>query len=234
MPGEPVAVNPARGASLGAQSLLRNGASLIVHSLKPRPTTDAALPRGNGRVVLVIPAFLAGDWATARLRHFLSTLGYRIETAGIALNLGPTSALLAKLDNALLRASEHGPIDLVGQSLGGVLARDLARRHQARVRRLITLCSPVRVPITTPLAPAARLLMRCYDGNWLARRHVIAGPLGVPVTALYSEEDGVVDWRECLLPDHPGCENVRVSGAHATIGSSPSALAAIARALGSS
>jgi hypothetical protein len=41
----------------------------------------------------------------------------------------------------------------------------------------------------------------------------------------------VVDWRECLQDDRAGCRNVRVSGAHATIGSSPSALAAIAQAL---
>ncbi|HKD22244.1 MAG TPA: alpha/beta fold hydrolase [Rhizomicrobium sp.] len=232
MDGEPVAIYPARGAGLGALSLVRNGASLVAGALKPHAKTDRSLPAGDGRTVLVIPAFLAGDWATARLRQFLSALGYRVETAGIAFNLGPTTQLLAQLDEALLRAAQDGPIALVGQSLGGILARDLARRHQARVRRLITLCSPIRVPITTPLAPAARLLVRYYDRDWLARRHVIAGPLGVPVTALYSKEDGVVDWRECLQDNHPHCENVRVTGAHATIGSSPSALAAIARSLG--
>jgi pimeloyl-ACP methyl ester carboxylesterase len=231
MAGEPVAVYPARGAGLGAHSLLRNCVSLMAHALKRHAPADAALPRGDGRAVLVVPAFLAGDWATARLRQFLAALGHRVETAGIAINLGPTTQLLAKLDDAFLRASQDGPIDLVGQSLGGVLARDLARRHPARVRRLVTLCSPVRVPITTPLAPAARLLMPLYDRDWLARRHIIAGPLGVPVTALYSEDDGVVDWRECLLADHPNCENVRVAGVHATIGSSPAALAAVARAL---
>jgi pimeloyl-ACP methyl ester carboxylesterase len=183
--------------------------------------------------VFVIPAFLAGDWATVRLRRFLMKLGYRVETAGIAFNLGPTARLVAKLDATLLQLSSDAPIDVIGQSLGGVLARDLVRRHPERVRRLITLCSPVRVPITTPLAPAARLLGRFFDSEWLSRRDAIAMPLGVPVTALYSEEDGVVDWRECLLEEGSGGENVRVAGAHATIGSNPSALAAIARALSS-
>ena len=87
------------------------------------------------------------------------------------------------------------------------------------------------MPITTPLAPAARLLGAFYDSNWLERRHRIVGPLSVPVTALYSEDDGVVDWQECLQDEYPGSKNVRVSGAHATVGSNPAALVAIAKAL---
>lgn len=232
MTGEALAVYPGRGHALGVMSLIRNALSLVSVFAKPPNIAVADYPRGDGRTVLVIPAFLSGDWATAGLRQFLSGLGYRVETAGIALNMGPTPRLLRKLDSALLRL-EGERVDVIGQSLGGVLARDLAQRHAARVRQVITLCSPIRVPITTPLAPAARLLSVFYDSAWLSRRHAIAGPLGVPVTALYSEEDGVVDWRECLQDDHPGCRNIRVSGAHATIGSNPSALAAIARALSS-
>jgi pimeloyl-ACP methyl ester carboxylesterase len=232
MQGEPLAVYPDEGP-LGLASLFRNGLSLVASTVKaPAPVFDT-LPSGNGRIVLVIPAFLAGDWATAHLRAFLVRLGYRVVTANIAFNLGPTPQLVAKLDRVLESAAANGPIDIVGQSLGGVLARDLARRHARCVRRVVTLCSPIRVPITTPLAPAAQALAALYDKDWLARRAVIAGPLGVPVTALYSEDDGVVDWRECLQDDQPGCENVRVEGAHATIGSSPSALAAIAKALSS-
>ena len=214
------------------RSLIRNGLSLVSTLAEPPNAMPAGLPRGDGRIVLVIPAFLSGDWATAGLRAFLAHLGYRVETAGVALNMGPTSRAdpQTRSDVDALGA-EGAPIDVIGQSLGGVLARDLAQRHPRQVRHVITLCSPIRVPITTPLAPAARLLSVLYDFDWLARRHAIAGPLGVPVTALYSEDDGVVDWRECLQDDRPGCRDIRVSGAHATIGSSPSALAAIAHAL---
>jgi pimeloyl-ACP methyl ester carboxylesterase len=230
MTGEALAVYPARDHALGIRSLIRNALSLVSILAKPPRLPALDYPRGDGRIVLVIPAFLSGDWATAGLRQFLSQLGYRVETAGIALNMGPTPQLIAKLDTTLLRLGD-APIDIIGQSLGGVLARDLAQRHASRVRQVITLCSPIRVPITTPLAPAARLLSMLYDSDWLARRHAIAGPIGVPVIALYSEDDGVVDWRECLQDDRPGCRNVRVSGAHATIGSNPSALTAIAQAL---
>ena len=232
MTSEALAVYPGRNSPLGVRSMIRNGLSLVSTIAGPPNAMPAGLPRGDGRIVLVIPAFLSGDWATAGLRAFLAHLGYRVETAGVALNMGPTSTLIRKLDRTLMRLAPPGaPIDVIGQSLGGILARDLAQRHPRQIRHVITLCSPIRVPITTPLAPAARLLSVTYDFDWLARRHAIAGPLGVPVTALYSEDDGVVDWRECLQHDRPGCRDIRVFGAHATIGSSPSALTAIAHAL---
>jgi len=233
MRSEALAVYPKRDHALGLSSLFRNGMSLASTLLKPPSVVTGEIPRGDGRIVLVIPAFLSGDWATAGLRGFLSQIGYRVETAGIALNFGPTTQLIGKLDRTLLRlaASQGAAVDVIGQSLGGVLARDLAERRPDCVRHLITLCSPIRVPITTPLAPAARMLGVFYDSSWLERRHRIVGPLSVPVTALYSEDDGVVDWRECLQDEYPGSKNVRVSGAHATVGSNPAALAAIAEAL---
>jgi pimeloyl-ACP methyl ester carboxylesterase len=233
MDGEPLVVRPARNTSLGLRSLLLNAGSLVTATLKPESLDARDLPHGDGCIVLVIPAFLAGDWMTAHLRRFLASLGYRPETANVFLNLGATARLIAKLDTALVRLNERqgGPIHIVGQSLGGVLARDLALRHPRCVRRVVTLCSPIRVPITTPLAPGAPLVTPFFDRGWLERRSAICGAIGVPVTALYSEEDGVLDWRECLQDDRPGCENVRVNGAHSTIGTNPSALAAIARAL---
>lgn len=230
---EPLAVLPPAGSALGPRSLLRNAASLVATSLQ-RPRLDASgLPRGDGRVVLVIPAFLAGDWATTDLRQLLSRLGYRVETAGITVNLGPTPRLVAKLERAFLDtcSNRRVPVDLVGQSLGGVLARDLAARFPDRVGRVVTLCSPIRSPITTPLAPLARVLSPLYDQDWLARRQATIGALAVPVFALYSDEDGVIDWRECLQDENPTRTNIRVPGLHATIGTNVAALAAIARAL---
>jgi pimeloyl-ACP methyl ester carboxylesterase len=229
----PVAVLPPRRSVLGFKSLLANGGSLIAALLR-RQTIDAnALPRGDGAIVLVIPAFLAGDAMTAGLRRFLKYLGYRPEIANVRMNIGATPRLIAKLEAALIRLSNEqgGPIFVVGQSLGGVLARDLALRYPQHIRRVVTLCSPIRVPITTPLAFGLPLIAPFFDRDWLARRDAICGPLSVPVTALYSQDDGVVDWRECLQDNYPASENIRVEGAHSTIGASPSALAAIARAL---
>jgi pimeloyl-ACP methyl ester carboxylesterase len=230
------AVLPPRGSQLGVASWLKDLRSLAASTLQPPPFATEDVPRGKGEVVLTIPGFLAGDWTMIRLRNFLSNLGYRVETPGIEFNAGPTAQIIACLDAALLRLAEEsgGPIALIGQSLGGVLARELAHRHPQAVRQVITLCSPIRFPISTPLAPFAQLLAPFHDPVWLARAAAIVGqPPAAPVTAIYSPDDGIVDWRQCLQDEAPGYANVAVAGAHSTMGSNPAAQAAIARALAS-
>jgi pimeloyl-ACP methyl ester carboxylesterase len=203
-------------------------------SVHPPPYPVQDLPRGDCDTVLLLPGFLAGDWTMDRLRRFLEALDYRVEQAGIVFNPGPTAATLARIESTLLRLSaERGPVHLVGQSLGGVFARELARNHPRRVRSVVTLCTPIRFPVTTPLAPFARALAPFHSAEWSARMHEIAKPLVVPTTAIYSQEDGIVDWRQCLQDDAPSSRNVRVSGAHSTMGSNPEAQIAVAMALGS-
>jgi len=226
-----VAVFPPKGSSLGLQSFSREVAEAAWDSISPPEFAGGALPRGDGQTVLLIPGFLAGDWTMRRLRAFLAGLGYRVETARVFFNPGPTAGMIAQLDAALLRLAHRGKVNLIGQSLGGVLARSLALRHPQSVRRVVTMCSPIRFPVTTPLEPFAQMLAPFHDAKWVALRHEIAGPLPVPVTAIYSIDDGIVDWRQCVQDEAPGCDNIRVRGAHTVVGSNPQAQAAIAFAL---
>jgi len=215
------AVLPPRGSPLGFASGLREMGAFWAATLRP-PPFPADVPRGDGHSVFVIPGFLAGDWTTARLRAFLRLTGYRVETARIGFNAGPTPRMLARLDETLLRLSSGGErVSIVGQSLGGILARSLAVRHPARVRAVVTLCSPIRFPVTTPLQPFAAMLTRFQDADWLADRDHVTRACGAPVTAIYTEEDGIVDWRQCLQDESADCRNVRVGGAHSTAGSNP-------------
>ena len=202
-------------------------------TIRPPPYAAQELPPGDGRTVLLVPGFLAGDWTMSRLKAFLVRLGYRAEQAGITFNPGPTAGTIARLESALLRISaETGSVDLVGQSLGGVFARELARRHARHVRSVVTLCTPIHFPVTTPLAPFAHAFAPFHDADWVGRSGELASPLPVPVTAIYSCEDGIVDWRQCLQQESPGCRNVCVSGAHSTVGSNPEVQIAVAKALG--
>jgi hypothetical protein len=229
---ERVAVFPPKDSGLGFESWAREMASLARTTLDPPQFPDQPLPRGQGRTVLLIPGFLSGDWSMARLAAFLRSLDYRVETARVFFNPGPTAGMVARLDETMLRLAKNGPIHIVGQSLGGVLARHLARRHPDKVCRVVTLCSPIRFPVTTPLEPFTRLLKPFLDPKWVRSRHEIAMPLPVPVTAIYSPEDGIVDWRQCLQDDAPGAENVLVRGTHSAMGSNPKAQIVIALALG--
>jgi hypothetical protein len=226
------AILPSRGSLLGFRSWARELGSLASVTFRPPAIATRELPRGEGRTVLLIPGFLAGDWTMSRLREFLLGLGYRVEHAGIVFNPGPTAATVARLESALARlGAEVGPVDLVGQSLGGVFARELARRHPQQVRSVVTLCTPIRFPVTTPLAPFAVAFAPFHDSQWIGGGEDLARPLPVPVTALYSEDDGIVDWRQCLQDETPDHRNIRISGAHSTVASNPEAQVAIAMAL---
>lgn len=227
------AVLPPKGSHLGFASASREAGAFWACVVKPPPfPTDVAA--GDGHTVLVIPGFLAADWTTGRLRAFLRQIGYHTKTARIRFNAGPTPRMLARLDETLLALSKDAPISIIGQSLGGVLARSLAMRHPARVRSVITLGSPIRFPVTTPLQPFAQMLTPFQDKSWLADMNRLSCDPGVPVTAVYSEDDGIVDWRQCLQDETDLCRNVRISGAHATMGSNPQAQVAMARALSAS
>lgn len=161
-------------------------------------------PRGDGHGVLVLPGWLTGDAATGPLRRLLRRLGHSAHGWGLGRNLGPTDEIRAGLPQRLLALHEStgGPVSLVGMSLGGVLARGLAREHPALVRRVVTIGSPFRP----------------YE--------IGAAPLPVPSTAIYSRGDGIVDWRTCV--DVDGRESVEVRGSHCGLGHNPLAVRVVA------
>lgn len=196
------------------------------------PLPDARrLPHGGGHVVLVLPAFLTGDWATAPFRRFLRQCGLRAEGWGLGTNWGPTPGVLRGLRRRLtdLRDQEGGPVSLVGISLGGLLARDLAHRQPQDVKQLITLASPWRLPTASTIEPLVHAASRFYSRDIdLAR---LGQPLAVPETSLYTRDDGVVAWQTCRAESAQAGTAVEVGGAHLTICRNPRALAVVAERL---
>lgn len=207
---------------------LREMASLLFYW--PGAPDHSALPKGDGHVVLVIPAFLTTDAMTRPVRRLLARLGYRPFGSALGLNWGPTPSLLARLRRRLaeLRALEGGPISVIGASLGGIMARDLAYDRPEDIRQVITLASPVRFPTASTIEPIFDLSTRFYSPSIdLAR---FAAPLPVPSTAIYTRDDGIVAWETCRRDDE-GATAVEVTGAHVTICRNPQALRAVAERL---
>src|SRR5204862_1301046 len=192
-------VRPAAGSGLGFFSWAREMGEAVRSAILP-PRFPQDLPRGQGQTVLMIPGFLAGDWTMNRLREFLLGLDYRVVYAGVALNLGPTKRLIPQLEHAVEKvfADTGAPIIVIGQSLGGVFARGLAHRHPDKIAHVVTLCSPIHFPIATPLEGIANLLAPLHDPAVLDLQNEIVRTPPVPVTAIYSKSDGIVDWRSCL------------------------------------
>jgi hypothetical protein len=184
-------------------------------------------------MVMALPGFLTGDWAMARHREFLRARGFNVVSSGIAFNAGPTKKAIAALDERLFRWSDRakGPISLVGSSLGGVFARAMAMRFPDRVARVVTLCSPIRFPVTTSLAPAVWAFEWRHDPEFKKLAPDVARNPQAPVLAIYSTVDGIVDWRSCLQDEDATHVNLRIDGAHTTMGSNPIAQAAVAREL---
>jgi pimeloyl-ACP methyl ester carboxylesterase len=194
----------------------------------------ATAPRGDGHGVLVLPGLLASDTSTLPLRGFLGWLGYAVRGWDLGRNRGPTEDVLAGLPRALLthvRRTGH-PVSLVGWSLGGIYARELARRHPGHVRRVITLGSPFALNDPRRQSRVHGLyqsLSRLHaDGVRLPSSEERAQPIGVPSTSVYSRLDGIVSWQACVEPETERHQNVEVRCSHLGFGVDPATLWLIA------
>jgi pimeloyl-ACP methyl ester carboxylesterase len=191
-----------------------------------------ALPVGDGHPVLVLPGLLAGDGSTLPLRRILRDLGYRVHGWRLGRNLGPTAEAVAGMGERLaeLHTRYQAPISLIGWSLGGIYAREMARRRPDWIRQVITLGSPFRLSDERQ-SHATRAF------NRYSHRHIApAGlpldheteALPVPATSIYSRHDGVVAWQTCLDRPSPRAENIAVIGSHFGYGHNPAVVWVIA------
>jgi pimeloyl-ACP methyl ester carboxylesterase len=211
---------PRPGAPVSVRTWWRDIGCAARAALSPPPYPgDAA--RGNGQSVLVLPGFGAPDATTRRLRGFLVRQGFDARPWGCGVNLGPVPGLLARLEQRVMDAAGDGPVALVGVSLGGTFAREMARRLPGKVSRIVTLGTPVRLPVVSPLAPVAWAARRLWDAEGFATVARIGEAVPVPLTAIVSPVDGVLDWRGCLPEPSDTVEIVEIAGAHSAMGSDP-------------
>ena len=186
---------------------------------------------GHRKSVMLIPGFMAGDMTLAPLAGLCRWLGHKTFFTGIRSNSNCPRETLMHLERHLERIYEdEGRVVIIGQSLGGVYAREIAARRPERVERVITLGSPVRLVEDSANAlviTMARLVSRlrnmddgcltqsCSCGMMLMERHPGEGP----TTVLYSKTDGVVHWESCV--DRSGAatvENLEVMASHVGMG----------------
>jgi pimeloyl-ACP methyl ester carboxylesterase len=214
------AVFPQRGAPVSLASWAREMADVARATIAPPPFPDDAA-RGEGQPVIVLPGFFTHDVATARLRDFLSAQGFAPRPWPCGMNLGPMPKVLAQVERQVADTAErHGKVALVGISLGGTIAREIAHRRPGQISRVITLGSPIRLPVISPLAPFAHATSLLWEPEARATFARIAQALPVPLTAVVSPIDGIVDWR-CCLPEPGEGEVVEVANGHSTMASSP-------------
>lgn len=187
-------------------------------------------PRGDGHPVLVLPGLAASDVSTRPLRSYLKAQGYAVHGWKLGPNHGPRPGVEDGIDARLAElADRHGcKVSLIGWSLGGVFAREAARRAPERVRQVITLGSPFA---NEPKASNAWQLYEALSGrrveDWPGREDMKLPP-PVPSTAIYTRTDGIVAWQGCREQQSATTQNIEVEGSHSGLGFNPAVLYAIA------
>jgi len=218
----PFAIWPPADSPVSVRTWLKEVAAVGRLTASP-PLFPEDAARGSGQKVIVLPGFCAVDNSTIRLRNFLNRQGFDAQPWDCGPNLGPTRTILNNLERLLEdSAAEQGrPVALVGISLGGTIAREIAKRRPDCVARIITMVSPIKLPVASPLAPLAKFAALVWDGD--ARQAIarVAEPPPVPLTAIVNPKDGVVDWRACVPDPAPNVEIVTIEGEHMTMASNP-------------
>lgn len=183
----------------------------------------AAAPRGDGHLVVDIPGWKAPELTGAPLRAYLARLGYDARGWGFGTNTGDPRRDVERLSARVLElVDERGePASLVGWSLGGVIAREVARRHPDAVRRVVTYGTPVTGGARHTSVARSSTAGADAHADRVARRLDAASPIRVPLTVLFSRRDGVVAWQACIDRSTPSAEHVEVSSTHLGMGFDP-------------
>ena len=173
------------------------------------------------RTVMVLPGRGGNDASTAPLRAYLRSLGHEVHGWGLGVHRGEVLHNVALLKRRLVALQESGgrPVALVGWSLGGIVARELARQEPDRVSHVITFGAPlVGGAKYTALASTYRARGVDLDETEreLARRALLAEHISV--TSIFSKLDGVVSWPACVDRINPQAENIEVVATHLSLG----------------
>ena len=214
-------------------------AALNAATLLPAWPLLLRAPRGDGHPVLVLPGFTASDLSTRVLRGYLRELGYHVHAWRLGRNLGPNRETIDGLRERVRQLADRHqqPMSIVGWSLGGIYAREIARATPRGVRMVITMGSPIRLR-DRRASNAGSLFATVRPGAATGGRadprppEDSRGALPVPATAIYTRSDGVVPWQSCLEVPSSRSESVEVTGSHTGLGVNPAALWVIADRLG--
>jgi len=189
-------------------------------------------PGGDGHPVLVLPGLVASDVSTRPLRSFLSNHGYAVSGWRQGRNYGLRDGVAEGMIELVREIAQRSgrKVSLIGWSLGGVYARQLAKISPDEVRTVITLGSPFAAH---PRSTNAWRVYEFASGKRADDRsgdfgQALADPPPVPATAIFSRSDGVCAWRGCIERPSAHTENIEVYGSHCGLGHHPAVVYAVA------
>ena len=180
----------------------------------------------NWRPTLLIPGFLAGDASLYPLGSRLRSEGHQVYYAGIWMNADCPARTLERIRKRVheLSLQSNRKVIVIGHSLGGIYARELARREPQLVERIILLGSPVKHSLgnTSPILRPFVAAMRMMHGECMKSVSESCKDCGldlpqaapeVPETCIYTKTDGIVEWHSCI-DEGPMVECIEVDSSH--------------------
>jgi triacylglycerol lipase len=200
------------------------------------------VPHGDGGPVMLIPGFLAGDMSLSVMGSWLRRIGHRPHESGILVNVACSDRALDDLEHRAesVAARSGRKLALIGHSRGGHFAKALAHRRPDLVERVVSLGAGLDTPfdISIPTRAAVRAVRWFHRGEGcftdtcrcrFAHDYAAEFPADIPLTSVYSKEDGVVWWEACCVPY---ARNVEVTGSHVGLAFNRKVYRVIATALG--
>ena len=202
-------------------------------ALLPAWPVLARAPQGDGHAVMVFPGLSANDVSTLPLRSYVRSRGYSALGWEQGFNFGPRAGVLDQIRQRLVRTFESTgrKVSLLGWSLGGVYARELAKDLPHMVRGVITLGTPFG---GSHRSTNAWCLYELASGRSIAREadnYDLPAAPPVPTTSIFSRSDGIVAWKGSIQAPsahNPHTENIEVLASHVGLGLNPSAWWAVA------
>ena len=190
-------------------------------------------PVGDGHPVIIFPGLSASDSSTVPLRHYLGTLNYKVSGWNQGFNFGARAGVLDTVSRQVIDTFEatRQPVSLIGWSLGGVYAREIAKMLPHMVRSVITLGTPFS---GSPRSTNAWRIYELTSGRKIegeSHKYDLPGAPPVPTTSVFSRTDGIVAWKASIQKPsklNPHTENIEVLASHVGLGLNPSAWWAVA------
>jgi len=206
----------------GNKVLIESRGILQIPRLMMRTPALLRGPKGSNQPALFLPGLKASDISNLPMRSFLRRQGFQTFGWELGTNHGDVERLMAPVIQRTVDLYERcgEAITLVGWSLGGILAREVARQRPELIAQVITYGTPVvGGPLYTSVNGVYSAVERREIAVRLAERNLI--PINVPITALYSQRDGIVAWRACIDTFSADIEHIEIESAHIAMGIDP-------------
>jgi hypothetical protein len=191
----------------------------ILGAIFHKEANENALPKNFKHTIIVYPGFLTGNFSTIMMRRYLKSFGHNVFGWEGGINSGYCRKVDQALEDQFLKiSSENEKVVLIGWSLGGIYARELARKYPKKVLKVIAIGSPFG---NIMKGTNIRWLYMFISGKKIRDLHPtllkkLSKPLAVPFISIYSRQDGVVDFRACIqkgISAHPYF-HIEVRGTH--------------------